>query len=496
MASLYTVVYPTPAEIRDNILRTLKNGLMDLGISNPAVGPGTDYYVLAQGVANEIAVAVANAQILDDQRMPDTAVGTDLDRVASIWGLSRRPAGGSSGFIILDSTASTTIATGAQLTDGAGLRYEVTAGGTYADADVIPVSAVDTGFATNLEAGETLQWVSAPAYANTKALVASGGLTNGVDAETDETLRARLLSRLQNAPSTGNWEHVAQFAEESWPTVQKAFVYPALQGPGTVSVAVTAAPTATNKSRALSSTTVTNKVKPYIEGNMPEHVLVNVTPTTDVNTDVSFVLTLPDAPTASPPGPGGGWLDGTPWPSLDTSDPTPPPITVTAVTSTTVLTVDAVTSPIEDVSRIAWLSPTNWELYTATVTAVSGTSGAYVITLDKPFTGITTGCYIWPQCENQQTYVDAVLEAFALMGPGEKTSNTSDLVRGYRHPTPSSGWPYSLGGKMLRSLVQSGDEVLDADYLTRSTTTPSVAASATSNPNILIPRHIAFYKAV
>lgn len=489
MASLYTFTVNTRDTIRDNILRTIKNGLTGLGVSNPNVGPGSDYYILATAVANELCVVEANAQVLADQMMFDTATGDDLDRLAAIIGLTRRPAGGSSGFVVLSSSASTGVTVGTQLTDSAGLRYEVSVGGTYANGALIPVAAIDTGTATNLDAGVTLQWASAPTYSEATAAVATGGLTNGVDAEDEENLRARCYAVLQNPPSSGNWEHLAEIAEASYPTVQKAFVYPALQGPASAHIAVTAAPTATNKSRVLNSIVLSNTVTPYVSGKMPEHVLVTTTATTDVNADISFSLTLPAATNASPPGPGGGWLDGSPWPTTSTK------VTVTAVTSNSVFTVDATTAPTAFVSRIAWLSPSNWTLYTATVTAVSGTSGAYVITLDKPFVGIATGSYIWPQCLNQQTYIDAVLAQFAALGPGEKTSNSAALTRGYRHPAKETAWPSTIGSHFLKSLTTSGSEVSDAQFLYRSSTTPSVPGTVTDAPNIFVPRHIGFYPA-
>jgi hypothetical protein len=113
--------------------------------------------------------------------------------------------------------------------------------------------------------------------------------------------------------------------------------------------------------------------------------------------------------------------------------------------------------------------------------------------VDSPFPGVTVGCYVWPQSLKQADYVAAFLAAMALMGPGEKSSNTSALIRGYRHPIPSLSWPYSLNATVLKSITDVGDEVLDVSYLARSTTTPAVPAAVTDPPNILIPRHVGFY---
>lgn len=503
MAELNTFVVQDSTTIRDAILRVIRSGLVARGIDNPNVTPGSDWFVQAQAYANQLAVIQANAVLKADEVMPDTASEDALLRIAAIFGLSKQTAAGSAGHVILSSSAATTITTGSQLIDGAGLSYEVVTGGIYNDEDLVPVRAVDTGTATNLEAGEALRWVSTPAFSDSKALVASGGLVNGIDEEDDAALRERLLTRLQNPPRSGNSTHIAEDAEASSPSVQKAFVKPALLGPSSVKVCVTAAPTETNKSRNVDSTILTGTVEPYVKGIYPEHAYIVVTTVANVDADVAFGLSLPEAPTASPPGPGGGWLNGTPWPAPDAS--TTWRCTVTAVTSTTVFTVDATTAPTLNVTKICWLSPTEWKLYQAVVIGVSGTSGAYVITLDSPFVGIATGSYIWPNCENAQAYVDATLAAFALMGPGESTSNASALARGFRHPRSAAGWPMTLGPHLTRALVDAGTEVESAQYFHRTdgTTTltgssglvtPQVPAALTDPPKIFRPRHLAFYQ--
>jgi hypothetical protein len=268
-------------------------------------------------------------------------------------------------------------------------------------------------------------------------------------------------------------------------------------------VALTAAPTSTNKSRDIASSTMNGTVIPYILGLMPEHALGTITTVTNVDADVAFGLTLPEATTASPPGPGGGWLDGTPWPAPDNAATFR--CTVTGVTSTSVITVDATTSPTANVSHIAWLSPFNWTLYTALVVAVSGTSGAYTITLDTPFVGIATGCLISPASQNLQLYVSAVLAQFGLMGPGEKTSNASALIRSFRHPRSANGWPMTLGGHLCNAITSAQSEVGTAQFFHRTDgtvtltgssglVTPQVPGVVTNPPNIYRPRHLAFYR--
>lgn len=503
MAELFTFVVRDSATIRDNMLRVLRNALISRGVAEPDVTPGTDFYITMQAVGSQLAVTEANAVVKADELMPDTATEESLERICAIFGLSKQPAAGSIGYVILNSSASTTIATDDELVDGAGLMYAVTAGGLYANGDPVPIVALSTGIETNHDEDDVLRWVTKPPFANEKALVGVGGLTNGVNAEGDEDLRARLYAKLQSAPRSGNAEHVAEIAEESTSSVQKAFIYPAIEGPSSGHVAVSAAPTETNKSRQIAAGLMTSTVTPYIEGQVPEHSYTLITTVEDVNADVAFGLSLPEAKTASPPGPGGGWFNGAVWPAPDAS--TSWRCTVTAVTSTSEFTVDAETSPQVGVSKIAWLSPLDWTLHRALVTAVSGTTGAYVITIDKPFVDIMVDAYIWPDCQNAQLYVDAVLAAFALMGPGEKTSNSSALVRGFRHPRSAAGWPMTLGGHLTRAITNAQSEVESAQffYRTDGTTTltdgsgvvtPQLPASVSDEPKIFIPQHIGFYR--
>lgn len=485
----------TAEQIRDDILRTYEAGLVRIGVTNPAVGPGSDVYILAQAIGNQLEVAMANAQIKAEGLLPDTAVGEELDRWLNLYGLPRRSAAGGTGAVILDTTATTFVTVGSQLIDNLGLRYEVTIGGSYADGATIPVEAVDTGTDTNHAAGDVLTWVQPPPFANQKAEVATGGITGGVDSEDDETARQRLGFYLANPSNQGNASHVARWAEASTTLVQKAFVYPAANGPGNMAVCVVGYATDVSKSRAVNSVIVANEVKPYIEGLAPEPIDLVVYSATDTNFDVAFALTLPASPKASPPGPGGGWTDGTTWPRNANLVSTFF-ASVTAVTSTTVFTVNAPSAPVSGITQVCWLSPYDWTLYAATVQSYTGTAGAYTITLDKPFPGISVGCFISPHCVNAQVYFDAILTQFAGMGPGEVVASSSYYyARAFRHPVPSQSWPNRVDATMLKALVSSSSEVQDADYYYRtSSSAPTVPASIATAPGIFVPRHIAFYE--
>ena len=187
-------------DIASDMLRSLKNGLITYGIANPNVGPNTDFGIIAQSLANEVAIAENNAVIAADSRMPDTAIGSDLDRILQNNGLARRPASSATGFVIASANATSLIPTGAQLLTPSGVKFFVVQGGSYANGASIKVQAIDTGSKTNVSAGTALTWTSQPAFFAPTALVDSNGLTDGVDAEDDTTARNRLISKLANPP--------------------------------------------------------------------------------------------------------------------------------------------------------------------------------------------------------------------------------------------------------------------------------------------------------
>lgn len=522
MTALFTYKTKSNVDVRNDILRSIKNGLSTLGITNANVGPNSDYYLTASALGTEVAVGLANITISVDNNMPDTAAGANLDRWLNILSLSRRPAIGSSGVVVFTcSVASTLVTVGMVLLDTVGLRYQVTVGGSYANGALIPVSSIDLGKATNHANGDPLTWLSGPAFsAPTVSVGTSGGsdgLSGGFDSEVgiDDPPRARLLAQMQNPPKGGNSADVILWCTQSTPIVQSAYCYPALLGPGTTFAAVAAQPqtaapmTATSKSRQITPTSIlTGTIQPFVQGQLPEHVFSVIASVVDQPTDVAILLALPSAPTASPPGLGGGWLDGSPWPA-STGGTTP--VSLTAAASSTVFTVTATTTPQVGVSHIAWLSPLNWTLYTATVIAFSGTTGAYVITVDTPMPGIAAGHYIWPQAAQMQTYVNALLTAFSLMGPGEWTANAAVKARSFRHPIPSQSWPYALTAVQLKTITNSGPEVLDANWIYRSATLigglyqPTIPGTVTVDTttgnltsaavNILTPRNLAFYAA-
>jgi len=501
MADPKEFVVKTREQIRDDYTRTIKAGLVDIGIPNPNVSEGTLDYLrgdalgaFGEDIGNQVEIK-ANAALPDSAGKNDPA---ELQRLSKIVGLDLRPAGPSLGGIVIETSALVPVAvpSGAQLINNAGLTFETTAPGPYSDGDTVPCRSIDTGDSTNLEAGETLRWVSAPPFVLQTATVAVGGFTGGVNDENIEGLRERLLSYYKSAPGGGNWGQVAQVAENSSTFVQRAYIYPAVYGGNTMHVAVTRAPTETNKGRELDATIVTQVVGPAVLAAFPTFADITVTSVDDYPSDVVVALALPTSKKASPPGPGGGWLDGNPWPTPLGSATFAP---ITAVVNSTDFTVESALIPVVG-QHVVYISPVDFYVYRGIIQTVATASpNNYRITVDVPFlseratsTSIAIGDWLFPDAERMDVYLATLLATFASLGPNEKTTSPGLLPRAARKPSTLYDSPSALGPFALRKLILSGEEVLDASYLTAPSTAP-VADGYQVPPKILTPEQIAIY---
>lgn len=473
-------IVKTASEIRDDILRTVSNGLARLG-KFLNIGPGTDEYIRAEAFAQFGSVILANVEAAEEAKMPDTAGGEDLNRLLANYDLSRRPAGPSYGFITIVSGGATLVVEGAELSSPQGIIFRVTQGGIYSNGDVIPVGSVDVGAKTNLELGTILKWANPP-YSTNPTAELSTAPTGGVDEETDEVARQRLLAHLANPPAAANWSWCTELAISTDPSVQSAFDYPSANGPGTNYITVAAAPSEFSKTRVVPTEKLNSIIIPTIIGEMPVGVETVVQTVTDVPTDVSYKLSIPVSV--------AGWKDPSPFPQVDGVTYTY--VAVTVVTSTTDITIAAPTAPVAGVSRISWIDRSSYTVKEATITSFSG-SGPYQLTLNTPFVGIQVGDWIMPASNNLQVYVDAILAYFALMGPGEKTNASAVLPRALRHPLPNESYPNRIDAGMLKALISASDEVQTADFYYRQNTSPSMPATIDDNANILIPNQLGFY---
>ncbi len=174
---------------------------------------------------------------LAKQLLPDSSEVEWLARHASIWGVVRKPAAYATGSITITGTAGTLVpeATIWQRSDG--VQYAQDAAATIGGGDsvAVVVTAVAAGDAGNADAGVPVSLVSPIAGVVSDAVVAEDGIAAGADEETDDSLRARVLARIQAPPHGGNAADYEQWAL-AVAGVTRAWVFPLANGAGTVVV--------------------------------------------------------------------------------------------------------------------------------------------------------------------------------------------------------------------------------------------------------------------
>lgn len=189
--------------------------------------------VLARVEAGAVAGLYGYLDYLARMLMPDTAEAEYLARWASIWGVRRKAAIAAEATVTVTGTNGSVIAAGVQLARSDGALYEVSAAATVsAGTAAVSVTAIEAGAAGDLLPGTELTFTSPVAGVNAAAVVASAEVAGAAE-EADESLLARLLSRIQTPPQGGAANDYVAWALAQ-PGVTRAWVYPGWMGTGTV----------------------------------------------------------------------------------------------------------------------------------------------------------------------------------------------------------------------------------------------------------------------
>ena len=166
------------------------------------------------------------------QIFADTAEAKYLERQASIQGIYRRAASKAEGTVTVVALSGAQIPVGTVFMTDDQLRWTTTAEPETGSL-VVPVQCQTAGAAGNREAGEIFTLVSP--LAGVEAEAVGSEMAGGAEAETDESLRDRLLFRLRNPPRGGTASDYVAWALEV-PGVTRAWCFPKELGIGTVTV--------------------------------------------------------------------------------------------------------------------------------------------------------------------------------------------------------------------------------------------------------------------
>ena len=203
-------------------------------------GSSSELAVRFYAVAAQIYSLYVQGEWTRRQCFPQTATGEDLDKHAQLRGVTRRQAAKATGtvhfYVSQAQEIETEIPEGTVCMTAAGVRFlttqtvQVKAGELYAEA---PVAADEAGAAGNVGANAIVFMAVPPvrivACANPEPL------TNGLDQEGDEELRARVLATYQRLANGANNAFYRQ-AAMSFDEVAAVTVLPRYKGVGTVGV--------------------------------------------------------------------------------------------------------------------------------------------------------------------------------------------------------------------------------------------------------------------
>lgn len=226
----------TIEEIYDEMLAVFRT---ETGAEVSAV---SDLSVKLYAVAAQVYGLYSQAEWLSRQCFPQTAQGEWLERHAALRGLERRGAVSAEGRIrfSVDTATNTdlTIPAGTVCATAGLTRFETTEEATLAaGALAVEVSAraVEPGTAGNVPAGSILSMSVAPV--GISRCVNAESFTGGLDEETDDSLRARVLETFRRMPNGANAAFYEQ-AALSFEQVAAVAVLPRSRGIGTVDVVI------------------------------------------------------------------------------------------------------------------------------------------------------------------------------------------------------------------------------------------------------------------
>lgn len=508
--------------VRDNItLAKFRNCLR--AHTNPATGamftedeiaratqPGSRFWIEADADDLMLQAVQARAAWVADQQIPGRASDAFLDGYHGPKWLgkdSRLPATGASGTVRASAPngsifpGSTTIGdpTAATATDPNGYTYQATEdteviSGNSAD---VPLTAVDTGDATNVDYGTIFTWsASAPLGAAPDAESLYPGFDGGYPSETSAEYAARITDRIKHRPASGNPAHFMAWARESSVGVEYAFIYPIALDLGTVVVCLTGkrtssdtSPTARLDPGKTVMTAATNYLVPPDSPVVPDDPMVLVVKPSSQPADITLRLDMRKGSSA-------GWYNTSPWPN-PSEESARHEMAITSVVSSTSFQFECeadlpggATSLTGDdaPSLMQWIESTS-SFESLSVSSVSKSGNTCTVVLSgAPTTALAVGTRISPFTEMNEQIVAAVVGYFDGIGPGELHDLTTRSAgqRGARFPAPGDSYPSSIGQQIVSPLTDAvGSVVSDIrlDYASRYT--PDLPGQIIDGPNMI-----------
>lgn len=267
----------------------IRGSILEATGANVNTDEGTFTSDMAAAVAYEMFKLYQQLEAVLQAAFINTTDTDYLEARAAEYGLTRKAGTKATGEITVTGTVGATLPAGAIVMTAGGLKYvtdsAVTLTGTTATVDI---TAESVGVAYNADIGDVN--TLGISYAGITSITNAAGITGGVDAETDEALRARLFVRLSAPATSGNANHYKQWALEV-DGIGGAKVTPLASGAGTVGVLVVDADKAPPTSEAVAACAA------YIETVRPIGATVTVTGASATTINVTASIEMEESAT-------------------------------------------------------------------------------------------------------------------------------------------------------------------------------------------------------
>jgi uncharacterized phage protein gp47/JayE len=204
--------------------------------------------------------------------LPDCASATGLKRWKRLFRLPDVQAIKSQGAVLFTGTDTTPIPSGTEVVRNDGVAYATTVVaiiGSVTPGEVsVAVEAIATGSDGDAEAGQLVTLTEPISGVDSAATVDTGGIVGGVDVETTEQLRIRVLERMALAPQSGAVADYVRWTREATAGVRDVFVGVNEPNLGHVTIRFTVEPEDGDPANAIPSTAQVDAVQDYIGGTV------------------------------------------------------------------------------------------------------------------------------------------------------------------------------------------------------------------------------------
>lgn len=437
-------------QIRNEYLVDVKFRQPDADVSKNSL-----WWVKASTVADALMPLYFDAKKTASVVDIDNAVGAELDIAGEADGLPRLDETTAQGYV--EATASVG---GGTVIQGQRLRhlqtralYQVLVTQSVSDGGLFAIASLATGAEVNLQAGAVLEFESPPVGLGALVTVTSTGIVGGGPEESDGSYLARIKDARANPAAAANWAHYAKTVESvGTVNVEKAFVTPAIAGPGTVGIVFTTKPDAPGGSRlpngaqiaTVEASTVDGEGMPVDDGalfgSLADH-------------DVAVVLRMEWAPGAP------GWVDTSPWPPSASPAVRVGNSMAISATAFEVEASGAIDAPTAGKTIALWDNVAK-KLVAKRITAVVVNFGnSWFIETDSSAPtsdAVFVPTYLQrvsPWADSGNDIAPLIIDYMDKQGPGEQIISLPD-PNGRQRRHPISPWPHVITGRAL-------DEVFD-----------------------------------